>query len=49
MLQAFVRAVVPADVTHHVPQAAVDRVYKELQKREMKIQGQIISMMPLIT
>ncbi|KAG8888779.1 hypothetical protein FRB98_006791 [Tulasnella sp. 332] len=48
LLQAFVRAVVPANPDHHVPDAAVLRVHKELKKRELKIQGDIIGMMPLI-
>ncbi|KAG8991643.1 hypothetical protein FRB94_000915 [Tulasnella sp. JGI-2019a] len=48
LLQAFVRAVVPADPKHTVPQAAVVRVHKELKKRELQIQAQIINMMPLL-
>ncbi|KAG8888780.1 hypothetical protein FRB98_006792 [Tulasnella sp. 332] len=48
MLSAFVRAAVPADPSHQVPEQAVARVHKELKKREMQIQGDIIAMMPLI-
>lgn len=48
MLQAYVRAVVPADTSVHVPQDAVDTVHNELKKRELKIQGEIVAIMPLM-
>ncbi|KAG8962337.1 hypothetical protein FRC03_004345 [Tulasnella sp. 419] len=49
LLQAFVRAVIPADPNHSVPEAAITRVHEELKKREMKIQSEIIGIMPLLT
>lgn len=48
MLQAYVRAMVPVDPSHRVPEAAVARVHKELVRREMQIQGKIIAVMPLL-
>jgi len=49
LLQAYVRAIIPADAKQHqVPKPVVDRICKELKKRELKIQAEIISMMPLI-
>ncbi|KAG8964460.1 hypothetical protein FRC03_001776 [Tulasnella sp. 419] len=49
LLQAFVRAVVPADPSHTVPDRAVETVRKELQRREVKLQRELIEIMPLIT
>ncbi|KAG8934607.1 hypothetical protein FRC01_001708 [Tulasnella sp. 417] len=49
LLQAFVRTMIPVDPKHKVPPTVVARVHKELKRREIKIQGEIISIMPLLT
>ncbi|KAG8952106.1 hypothetical protein FRC04_005106 [Tulasnella sp. 424] len=49
LLQAFVRTMIPVDPTHKVPRSVIARVHKELKRREIKIQGEIISIMPLLT
>lgn len=48
LLQAYIRAVEPAHPAHNYPQAAIVRVHEELKKRELKIQEDIIALMPLI-
>lgn len=40
---------IPVDPTHKVPRSVIVRVHKELKRREIKIQGEIISIMPLLT
>lgn len=40
---------IPVDPTHKVPRSVIARVHKELKRREIKIQGEIISIMPLLT
>lgn len=49
LLQAFVRAMIPSDYTLRVPEAAIHRVHNELKRREIKIQGEIIGIMPLLS
>ncbi|KAG8908778.1 hypothetical protein FRB99_003016 [Tulasnella sp. 403] len=49
LLQAFVRAMIPADPKHKAPEPVFARVVKELKRREMKIQAEIIAIMPLLT
>ncbi|KAF8716570.1 hypothetical protein RHS02_09900, partial [Rhizoctonia solani] len=48
ILQAYVRATMPADPAFRAPQAALERVEHDLRHREMKLQTQLIEVMPLL-
>ncbi|CUA67618.1 putative polyketide synthase 3 [Rhizoctonia solani] len=48
ILQAYVRATMPADSAFRAPQAALERVEHDLRHREMKLQAQLIEVMPLL-
>ncbi|KAG8699563.1 hypothetical protein FRC09_006546, partial [Ceratobasidium sp. 395] len=48
VLQAYVRAAMPADVSFRAPQAALERVEHDLRHREMKLQTALIEIMPLL-
>ncbi|CAE6476603.1 unnamed protein product [Rhizoctonia solani] len=48
ILQAYVRATMPADSAFRAPQAALERVEHDLRHREMKLQTQLIEVMPLL-
>ncbi|KAL5632771.1 hypothetical protein ACGC1H_005649 [Rhizoctonia solani] len=48
VLQAYVRATMPADSAFRAPQAALERVQHDLRHREMKLQTQLIEVMPLL-
>ncbi|CAE6534018.1 unnamed protein product [Rhizoctonia solani] len=48
VLQAYVRATMPADSAFHAPRAALERVEHDLRHREMKLQTQLIEVMPLL-
>ncbi|KAJ1303164.1 hypothetical protein OPQ81_011365 [Rhizoctonia solani] len=48
VLQAYVRATMPADSAFRAPQAALERVEHDLRHREMKLQAQLIEVMPLL-
>ncbi|CAE6533569.1 unnamed protein product [Rhizoctonia solani] len=48
VLQAYVRATMPADSAFRAPQAALERVEHDLRHREMKLQTQLIEVMPLL-
>ncbi|KAH7337158.1 hypothetical protein B0J17DRAFT_666475 [Rhizoctonia solani] len=48
VLQAYVRATMPADSAFRAPQAALERVEHDLRHREMKLQAQLIEVAPLL-
>ncbi|KAG8700245.1 hypothetical protein FRC09_006090 [Ceratobasidium sp. 395] len=48
VLQAYVRAAMPADPSFRAPQAALERVEHDLRHREMKLQTALIEVMPLL-
>ncbi|CAE6445071.1 unnamed protein product [Rhizoctonia solani] len=48
VLQAYVRATMPADSAFRAPQAALERVEHDLRHREMKLQAQLIEVVPLL-
>ncbi|CAE6373431.1 unnamed protein product [Rhizoctonia solani] len=48
ILQAYVRATMPADPAFRAPQAALERVEHDLRHREMNLQTQLIEIMPLL-
>ncbi|QRV92200.1 fusaric acid resistance-like protein [Ceratobasidium sp. AG-Ba] len=48
ILQAYVRATMPADPAFRAPQAALERVEHDLRHREMKLQTALIEVMPLL-
>jgi hypothetical protein len=48
ILQAYVRAVLPADPKHRGKPVALRRIERELKHREAKMQAQIIELSPLV-
>lgn len=48
ILQAYVRAVLPADPTHRGKPAVLRRIERELQHRETKMQTEIFNLAPLL-
>ncbi|KAF8600286.1 hypothetical protein BDV93DRAFT_476704 [Ceratobasidium sp. AG-I] len=48
VLQAYVRATMPADPAYRAPQVALERVEHDLRHREMKLQTQLLEIMPLL-
>lgn len=48
LLSPWRTAVAPADGKRTVSQSAIDRVWQDLKKRETRIQGQLIGILPLL-
>lgn len=48
ILQAYVRAVMPADLKYRAKPTVIRRIERELKHREAKMQAQILEMSPLV-